>query len=99
MPNLDFPRLLYRGFAATRRIDFGETLQSAEFPGGYREDVVIGSTLGLRSWKIGYNRLYTDLYVTLPGGARLSRLDYIWQLYTESKAAGNRPIIFTEPHE
>jgi hypothetical protein len=99
MPDQAFPRLLYRGFAARRRIDFNETLLSASFPGGYREDIVVGSVNGLRSWQIGYNRLYTDLYVTVPGGHRVSRLDYIWQLYVESKREGNRPIVFTDPHE
>lgn len=100
MPDQHFKRLIYKGnFAFTRAINFGAALLSAAYPGGYREDVIVGDTRGLRSWKLTYSALHRHVMVGIENGQEISRPDYIGNFFAWSKAGGNLPFIITDPHD
>ncbi|HEV7376609.1 MAG TPA: hypothetical protein VGN95_17990 [Pyrinomonadaceae bacterium] len=89
----EYEKLFFRGnFGLTRDIDFSEALLSARYPGGYREDVIIGSTAGLRAWKLSYPALLKNTLVKPPDREPESRHDYIWNFFCRSKSAGNLPF-------
>lgn len=85
-------------FSIKRGIDFSDILLSAKYPGGYREDAIIGE-FGLRSWSLHYSVLLEGTYVQIPSGDLVPRLDYIWNFFSESKLAGNAPFIIRDPYD
>jgi len=94
---LDYKLLLYRGnFSLERSIDFSESFLSARYANGYREDVIVGSTSGLRGWRLTYSALHRHAYVELDNGAKVSRHDYVWNFFVESKSAGNQPFLIRD---
>lgn len=98
MPDNEFERLEYRGnFQVTCDLDFSESLLSARYPGGFREDVIIGSPNGLRTWRLTYANLNRDVLFKPTNGEPISREQYIWQFYARSKSGGNLPFIITCP--
>jgi hypothetical protein len=90
--------LCYRGnYSLTAGIDFGGTMLSAEYGGGYREDEVIFPPL--RYWKLTYSALHKHVKVRLPNGEMIDRLSYVWQMYYNSKNTGNQPFILRCPRD
>jgi hypothetical protein len=100
MPDVEFQRLLYRGnFALKRKLDFSESLLSTRYAGGFREDVIVGSPNGLRSWSLTYSALINRVNLNLPGNIIKDRLSYIWDFFSASKSGGNIPFIITDPED
>jgi hypothetical protein len=100
MPDLSFKRLIFRGhYEIVCDVDFSESLLSARYAGGYREDVVIGLTSGLRSWKLKYSPFNKRILIDVPDVGPMARDDYIWNDFCESKAGGNIPRIITCPRD
>lgn len=95
---MPYAQLIYRGnYSLTASIDFAGTMLSAEYGGGYREDEVIFPPL--RGWRLNYSALSKLVSVQLRDGERASRLNYIWNFYTASKAAGNLPFVVRCPRD
>lgn len=100
MPDVAFKRLIYRGnFALTRRVDYGGSLLGTKYAGGYREDVIVGSPNGLRSWTLNYTALNSRVMVQPKGAEPKDRLSYVWDFIRESKGGGNLPFILTDPED
>jgi hypothetical protein len=105
MPDLQFERLQYRGnYQVTCEVDFSESLLSARYAGGFREDVVIGSPNGLRAWRLSYPALHKHAPAqtesgdhVVESGEIVSREQYIWRIYCRSKAGGNIPVVLRCP--
>jgi hypothetical protein len=96
--SLDYPTLEYRGnFHVKCGIDHAGALLSAEYAGGYREDVVVG--VPLRDWSLTYSALINRAMITLEGGAPIDRASYVWNFYNESKDNGNRPFRMRCPRD
>jgi len=93
-----FPRLVYRGnFALSRKADYGESILSAQYAGGFREDILVGSQYPLNSWGLTYSALLNTSYVEVPGSVPEPRDRYIWNFILRSKGGGNLPFVMTCP--
>ncbi|MDT5061533.1 MAG: hypothetical protein QOH63_1992 [Acidobacteriota bacterium] len=100
MPDQSYKKLLYRGnFEVVCEIDFSESLLSARYAGGYHETAVIGSPNGLRTWRLKYTALHKNVLLNFPGSEPMSREEYIWQFFCNSKGSGNLPFILTCPRD
>lgn len=97
MSTLEFPRLIYRGHFPLRRVTSETYLLSTEYPGGYRDDAIIGAPLELHSWELSYPHVSQRKYVELPGGYRKTRFEYLRDFRRESKSQGNRPFVVQDP--
>ena len=92
-----FRTLYYRGnFSLKRRKDYSDAILSADFPGGYGRDTIVGRPL--RSWDLTYSAL-VPVMVAPPDEQPKDRLSYIWDFYCESKDNANRPFILVDPQD
>lgn len=97
MPDLAFPRLLYKGHFGFKRTSEEQYVLSTEYPGGYRDDAIIGAPIDLLTWELTYSNTSQLIYVELPNGARKTRFDYLTDFRHDSKANGNRPFVVQDP--
>lgn len=94
--NLEYPRLRYRGhFDLKRRKDYSRVNLSAEYPNGYREDIIIG--VPLMSWSLSYPSLSDRAYIALENGDRKTRREYIEDFVDASILNGNAPFVIEDP--
>lgn len=95
---MPYPQLIYRGnYQLTAGIDFGGTMLSVEYGGGFREDEVVFPPM--RKWSLTYSALSKRVAVRLRDGETASRLNYVWNFYVESKAGGNIPFVVRCPRD
>jgi hypothetical protein len=95
---MPYEKLAYRGnFALTRNVSYAETLLSAQYAGGFREDIIVGDTHGLNKWTLRYNALLNTQYIEVPGFDREPRDRYIWNFIQRSKGGGNLPFVLPCP--
>jgi hypothetical protein len=92
-----FERLIYRGHFPLRRVASEDYLISTEYPGGYRDDAVIGAPIELHSWELSFPHVSHLKYVQLPTGERKARFEYLRDFRRDSKSQGNRPFVVRDP--
>jgi hypothetical protein len=97
MPDLAYPRLIFRGFFPLRRTTQEDYILSTEYPGGYRDDAIIGAPVDLLTWELSYPHISHLHYIELPNGERKTRFEYLRDFRRDSKINGNRPFVIQDP--
>lgn len=97
MPLLAYPRLIHRGHFPLRRITTEDYLIGTEYPGGYREDAIVGAPIELHAWELSFPYVSHHKYVELPTGERKTRFEYLRDFRRASKANGNWPFVIQDP--
>lgn len=81
------------GTPSAEGIEFREF--RADLADGFRQNVNYGSSLGLKSWALGFKNLSgatNDIFITREG-VPMTKADYLWDLFCWSKRTGNPFII------
>lgn len=95
---MPYEKLSYRGnFSLTKKVDYGETLLTTKYAGGYQESIIVGHTHGLSAWTLKYTALLNTAYIDVPGYGLQPRDKYIWHFIQRSKGGGNLPFVISCP--
>jgi hypothetical protein len=91
-----YSTLIYRGhFRCEAGISYKEAVLSASYGGGFRESENVFPPLLYAS--LSYPTLHRDAMVEVEPYTFINRLDYIWNFYTASKDAGDKPFLMKSP--
>ena len=91
-----YPELVYRGtFQCEVGADYSGSLLTADQGGGLLASEIVFPGLLLVS--LNYSTLHRRVKVRLPTGESVSRLDYIWWFFRNSKDGANAPFLMRSP--
>ena len=96
MPNLQFERfewLLLDGHEC--EIEFA--ILKASMGDGYQQSALVGSPLGLKTWRIGYGHLHRSPHRRSGRFAVEAVADYVWDFFCRRMAEGDSPFVMRDP--
>jgi len=92
MPNLEFPKLEYVVLDG-QEVEAEHSILSADMGDGYYESAVVGSPLGLMTWRIRYDHLARYPHRRKPPLSIEAASSYLWKFFRARMAEGNSSFV------